>query len=178
MTKAVTAAKVPLVYFNRKPDNLPRAASTAGRTPSRRACSLGEEVGKALGGKGNVAILMGELPPRPPSERTEGTEGRHDAKYPGMKIVRKQTATGSADAVKTMVENWLATGDKIDAIIANNDEMAIGAVLAMEEKKLKVKVGVTGGTRPDALNSWTRAAGHDRVPERRRRRVRARCRRP
>jgi inositol transport system substrate-binding protein len=33
---------------------------------------------------------------------------------------------------------------KIDAIIANNDEMAIGAVLVLEEKKLKNKVLVTG----------------------------------
>jgi inositol transport system substrate-binding protein len=44
----------------------------------------------------------------------------------------------------TVVENWLASGIQIDAIIANNDEMAIGAVLVLEEKKMKDKVLVTG----------------------------------
>jgi inositol transport system substrate-binding protein len=44
----------------------------------------------------------------------------------------------------TVVENWLASGEKIDAIIANNDEMALGAVLVLEEKHMKDKVLVTG----------------------------------
>jgi inositol transport system substrate-binding protein len=30
------------------------------------------------------------------------------------------------------MENWLSTGDQIDAVAANNDEMAIGALAAIE----------------------------------------------
>ena len=32
-----------------------------------------------------------------------------------------------------MTKNWLAQGKKIDAIVANNDEMAIGAIMALRK---------------------------------------------
>ena len=46
-------------------------------------------------------------------------------------MVREQTANFARPDAVTVVENWLASGEKIDAIIANNDEMAIGAVLVL-----------------------------------------------
>ena len=61
-----------------------------------------------------------------------------------MKVVREQTADFQRPAAVTVVEDWLASGVKIDAIIANNDEMALGAVLVLEEKHMKDKVLVTG----------------------------------
>ncbi len=139
-------AKIPLVYFNRKPED---SALTAGKvvavaSPEEVAGSLEAEfVAKKLGGKGNVAILMGSMGTAPQIGRTKGSKDVI-AKYPGMKVVREQTANFSRPDALTVVENWLASGEKIDAIIANNDEMAIGAVLVLEEKKIKNKVVVTG----------------------------------
>ncbi len=146
ITKLCLDAKVPLVYFNRKPDD---AALSAGKvvavaSPEVVAGNLeGEFVAKKLGGKGNVAILMGSMGTAPQIGRTQGTKDVI-AKYPGMKVVREQTANFARPDAVTVVENWLASGIQIDAIIANNDEMAIGAVLVLEEKKLKNKVVVTG----------------------------------
>jgi len=100
-------------------------------------------VAKKLNGKGNVAILMGSMGTAPQIGRTQGTKDVI-AKYPGMKVVREQTANFSRPDAVTVVENWLASGEKIDAIVANNDEMAIGAVIVLEEKKMKDKVVVTG----------------------------------
>ena len=171
ITKLCLDAKIPLVYFNRKPED---SALSAGKvvavaSPEVVAGNLEAEfVAKKLGGKGNVAILMGSMGTAPQIGRTQGTKDVI-AKNPGMKVVREQTANFARPDAVTVVENWLASGMQIDAIIANNDEMAIGAVLVLEEKKMKDKVLVTGvDATSDALEVHRRqAAGHDRVPERR-----------
>ena len=146
ITKLCLDAKIPLVYFNRKPDDAALAAGkvVAVASPEVVAGSLEAEfVANKLGGKGNVAILMGSMGTAPQIGRTQGTKDVI-AKHPGMKVVREQTANFSRPDAVTVVENWLASGVPINAIIANNDEMAIGAVLVLEEKKLKNKVLVTG----------------------------------
>ncbi len=146
ITKLCLDAKIPLVYFNRKPDDSALAPGkvVAVASPEEVAGSLEAEfVAKKLGGKGNVAILMGSMGSAPQIGRTKGTKDVI-AKYPGMKVIREQTANFQRPEAVTVVENWLATGVKIDAIIANNDEMAIGAVLVLEEKKMKDQVLVTG----------------------------------
>ncbi|HVO18403.1 MAG TPA: substrate-binding domain-containing protein [Anaeromyxobacter sp.] len=146
ISKLCLEAKIPLVYFNRKPDD---SALTAGKvvavaSPEVVAGNLEAEfVAKKLGGKGNVAILMGSMGTAPQIGRTQGTKDVI-AKYPGMKVVREQTANFARPDAVTVVEDWLASGVKIDAIICNNDEMAIGAVQVLTEKKMKDKVLVTG----------------------------------
>ena len=146
ITQLCLDAKIPLVYFNRKPDD---SALSAGKvvavaSPEVVAGNLEAQfVAKKLNGKGNVAILMGSMGTAPQIGRTQGSKDVI-AKFPGMKVVREQTANFSRPDAVTVVEDWLASGEKIDAIIANNDEMAIGAVLVLEEKKMKDKVVVTG----------------------------------
>ncbi|HTX54202.1 MAG TPA: substrate-binding domain-containing protein, partial [Candidatus Baltobacteraceae bacterium] len=94
ITKECLAANIPLVYFNRKPDD---SALSAGKvvavaSPEVVAGNLEAEfVAKKLGGKGNVAILMGTMGTAPQIGRTQGTKDVI-AKYPGMKVVREQTA--------------------------------------------------------------------------------------
>jgi inositol transport system substrate-binding protein len=146
ITKECLAAKIPLVYFNRKPDD---SALSAGKvvavaSPEVVAGNLEAEfAAKKLGGKGNVAILMGIMGTAPQIGRTQGTKDTLK-KYPGMKVVREQTANFARPDAVQVVEDWLASGVKLDAIICNNDEMALGAVQVLEEQKLKDKVVVTG----------------------------------
>jgi len=146
ITKECLAANIPLVYFNRKPDD---SALSAGKvvavaSPEVVAGNLEAEfVAKKLGGKGNVAILMGTMGTAPQIGRTQGTKDVI-AKYPGMKVVREQTANFARPDGLSVTEDWLNSDVKIDAIIANNDEMALGAVLALEAKNMKNKVIVTG----------------------------------
>ncbi len=51
------------------------------------------------------------------------------------------------------MENWLSTGDQIDCVASNNDEMAIGAIQAIEAagKLGKILVGGVDAS-PDALD--------------------------
>ncbi len=153
MTKAVTAAKVPLVYVNRKPDNLPKGVLYCGSDSIDAGQFVGEEVAKAINGKGNVVILMGELQNEAAIKRTEGVK-KVLAKYPDIKIIREQTGNWQRTEGRTIMENWLASGDKIDAVASNNDEMALGAIMAIKaaNKLGKIYVGGTDGS-PDALDA-------------------------
>jgi len=154
MTKAVTGAKIPLVYVNRKPDNLPKGVLYCGSDSIDAGVFVGEEVGKALGGKGNIVILMGELSNEAAIKRTEGVKKVISGQYPGIKIIREQTGNWQREQGRTIMENWLASGDKIDAVASNNDEMALGAIMAIKAagKLGKIYVGGTDGS-PDALDS-------------------------
>jgi len=153
MTKAVTAAKVPLVYVNRKPDNLPKGVVYVGSDSIDAGRFVGEEVTKAIGGKGNVVVLMGELQNEAAIKRTEGVK-EVLKKSPGIKIIREQTGNWQRTEGRTIMENWLASGDQIDAVASNNDEMALGAIMAIKAagKLGKIYVGGTDGS-PDALDA-------------------------
>ena len=146
ITKLCLDAKIPLVYFNRKPED---SALSAGKvvavaSPEVVAGSLEAEfVAKKLGGKGNVAILMGIHGHRAPDRTDAGDQGRH------RQVPRHEghpRADGQLRPARRGDRGGELAGqrEQIDAIIANNDEMAIGAVLVLEEKKMKDKVVVTG----------------------------------
>jgi len=90
-----------------------------------------EFVAEALGNKGNIAILEGMSGQNSAIKRTEGNTIVAET-FPDINIIRQDT--GKWDRAKGMeiAENWLQSGDQIDAILANNDEMAIGAIRALE----------------------------------------------
>lgn len=126
--KAAKDAGIPLIAVNRKFDG---AEVFVGSDDINAGIMQMEFVAKALGNKGNIAILEGMSGQNSAVKRTEGNTTVAD-KYPDMKVIRQDT--GKWDRAKGMevAENWLQSGDQIDAIIANNDEMAIGAIRALE----------------------------------------------
>lgn len=110
-----------------------------------------EEVARRLNYKGKVGILMGMLGHEAQIKRTEGNE-MVVKKYPDMEIVIKDT--GSWDRAKGMeiMENWIQSGIELDAVVSNNDEMAIGAIRALEAVgQLEGKVVAGIDATPDAL---------------------------
>src|SRR5215470_15716084 len=157
MTKAVVAAKKPLVYVNRKPDNLPKGVVYCCSNSIDAGIYNMEELGKAMGGKGNVVILMGELSNEAAHGRTDGIKKVIKEKFPNIKVIREQTGNWQREQGRTLMENWLASGDKIDGVASNNDEMALGALMAIKAaNKLKqIPVGGTDGS-ADALASMDR----------------------
>jgi len=90
-----------------------------------------EEIARLLNKKGNIAIMMGELATGPAGERTNGVE-KVLARYPDLKVVQKQIANGRRNEAMDLMNDWLISGEKIDAVISNNDEMAIGAIMALQ----------------------------------------------
>jgi len=157
MTKAVVKAGKPLVYVNRKPSNLPKGVVYVGSKSIDAGIMNMEELGKAMGGKGNLAILIGELSDEPAHGRTDGIKQVVKEQFPNIKVTREQTGHWKREQGKTIMEDWLASGQQIDGVAANNDEMALGALQAIKAaRKLdQIKVGGTDGTH-DALESMNK----------------------
>ncbi|HOO56176.1 MAG TPA: ABC transporter substrate-binding protein [bacterium] len=93
-----------------------------------------------LGGNGNIVELQGTPGAAPAIDRKKGFE-EAVAESPGMKIVKSQTGEFTRSKGKEVMETYLsaarAEGLKIDAVYAHNDDMALGAVQAIEEAGLK-----------------------------------------
>jgi inositol transport system substrate-binding protein len=110
-----------------------------------------EEVAKQLGGKGNIAIMDGMLGHEAQIKRTEGNM-KIIEQHPDMEVVLQNTAEWSRTQGMNLMENWLQSGEQIDAVVANNDEMAIGALLAIEAAGKLDEIIVAGiDATPDAL---------------------------
>ena len=154
MTKAIVKAGKPLVYVNRKPEKLPKGVVYVGSKSIDAGVMNMEELGKAMGGKGNLAILIGELSDEPAHGRTDGIKQVVKEQFPNIKVTREQTGHWKRESGKTIMEDWLASGQQIDGVAANNDEMALGALQAIKAARKigKIPVGGTDGTH-DALES-------------------------
>ena len=98
-----------------------------------------------LGGKGNIVVLQGPLGQSGELDRTKGIQNVLD-KHPGMKILAKDTANWKRYEAVNKMKNWISSfGDKIDGVVAENDDMGLGALQATREsgKTLPI-VGVDG----------------------------------
>ena len=159
ITKMVTDAKIPLVYVNRKPvdfEKLPAGVAFVASDEKVSGTLQTQQVCKLLQGKGNVLVLMGDLSNEAARTRTQDIEDVIKTKEcSGLKIVDKREGKWSRTNGQDITTNWLSSGVKFDAIIANNDEMALGAINALKASKKWTPNSIVAGidATPDALAS-------------------------
>jgi inositol transport system substrate-binding protein len=110
-----------------------------------------EELARLAGGQGNVVILIGDPANEAAILRSQGCRDVI-AQNPGMTIVREEAGHWYRDRGLEIMETWLAAGVEIDVVCSNNDEMALGAILALRNAGLLEEVLVGGvDATPDAL---------------------------
>jgi inositol transport system substrate-binding protein len=146
ITRAAVEAKTPLVYVNRHPDErvLPKGVVTVASNDIEAGQLQMRYLAAKLGGKGTLAIIMGDLAQNATHDRTEGVK-QVLKDYPGIKIVEQQTAEWQRSKGMDLTSNWLLAGTRFDAIVANNDEMAIGAAMALQQGgKAKGEIAIVG----------------------------------
>lgn len=107
-----------------------------------------------MGTKGNVVILLGELGSEYTNERTAGNKEVFD-KYENINVVTEECAKWSRADAMNIVENLVQSGQEFNAIICNNDEMAIGAGLALQGQGLDLDDYFIAGidSTPEALSA-------------------------
>jgi inositol transport system substrate-binding protein len=154
MTRVARDAAIPLVYVNRRPaeETLPPGIVFVGSEDHQAGMLEMEELARLMNYRGNVAVMVGELASNGAQFRTKAVEDVV-AKYPGMKIVEKQVGNFQRERGLDLMNNWLTAGTKIDGVAANNDEMAIGAIMAIRQAGIPVGQILVGGVdaTPDAL---------------------------
>ncbi|WP_416236944.1 sugar ABC transporter substrate-binding protein [Rhizobium sp. CC-YZS058] len=140
ISQAAAAAGIPLVYVNRQPvnvDELPEKQAfvasdekQSGTLQTNEVCRLLKAAGKT---EANIVVMMGELSNQAARVRTQDIKdviATPDCSF--IKIVEEQTANWSRTQGADLMTNWLSAGIQFDAVIANNDEMAIGAIQSLK----------------------------------------------
>jgi ribose transport system substrate-binding protein len=98
-----------------------------------------------LGDKGNIAELQGTTGTSATHDRGQGFHNIID-KDANLKVVSSQPADFDRQKGLTVTENMLQLNPDIQAIFAQNDEMALGAVKALDTSgKKAIVVGFDGG---------------------------------
>ena len=148
MTQLATAANIPLVYVNRMPADkkLPEKVAFVGSDEKQSGTLEMTEVCKVLGGKGKILVLMGELSNQAARQRTQDV---HDViatpDCSGIAIIEQQTGNWKRTEGTDLMTNWISAGHKFDAVVSNNDEMAIGAIQALKAAGFDMKTVVVAG---------------------------------
>ena len=92
---------------------------------------------KKVDGKARIVELQGTPGSDPANDRREGFQNVIE-KYPGMTILKSQSGNFERSKGKEVMEAFLkAEGESIEAVYAHNDDMALGAIQAIEEAGLK-----------------------------------------
>jgi len=156
------AGNVPLVFVNRQPDNVDSLPDTqafvasneveSGTLEAFEICKNLRAAGKSGGATGY--LMNGELSNQAAVQRSKDVHdiiGNDMCNF--MTLIDEQTANWSRDQAQDLMTNWLSSGEPFDFVIANNDEMAIGAIQAMKAAGIDmadVEVGGVDATQ-DAL---------------------------
>lgn len=135
IVSAAAKANIPVVWVNRNPfygRDVPENNYVLSPNSLREGAVGMEFVGKMLGGKGNVIILQGTPGHEAATNRTEGVRMVIREQYPDIKVIAEETGNWFRDQGMTVTENLItAHGNQVNAVLANNDEMALGAILAL-----------------------------------------------
>ncbi|TCP79092.1 monosaccharide ABC transporter substrate-binding protein (CUT2 family) [Rhizobium sp. PP-CC-2G-626] len=140
LSQAAAAAGIPLVYVNRQPvnvDDLPEKQAfvasdeqESGTLETKEVCRMLKAAGKT---EAKAVVMMGELSNQAARMRTQDIKdvlATPECSF--IKVVEEQTANWSRTQGADLMTNWLSAGVQFDAVIANNDEMAIGAIQSLK----------------------------------------------
>lgn len=136
------AAGIPIVNVNSETRAIPTAF--VGSRDEESAVLAIEYIAQRLNGQGNIVMMHGFMGQAAQIKRDKGAK-QTLAKFPALKLIAEQTAEWDRAKALSLMENWIqAFGTKINAVFAQNDEMAMGALLALEQAGLKDKIVVVG----------------------------------
>ena len=102
-----------------------------------------EFLAKELDGKGKIVIIQAPEGVIVGEKRREGFYSVVD-QYPDMEVITKQVGNWQRSVAYTVMENVLQGFKEIDAVYADNDEMALGALKAINEAGRQDAITVVG----------------------------------
>ncbi|MCL4132987.1 UNVERIFIED_CONTAM: hypothetical protein GTU68_037155 [Idotea baltica] len=151
---SAAAGNVPLIYVNREPDNVNDLPSTqafvasneieSGTLSAFEVCKNLRAAG--LGGGARGYLMNGQLSNQAAVQRTKDVHdviGMDMCNF--MEIIDEAPANWSRDEAQDLMTNWMSSGEPFDFVLANNDEMAIGAVQAMKAAGIDMAEVQVGG---------------------------------
>jgi inositol transport system substrate-binding protein len=137
VTKAL-AAGIPIVNVNSETRATP-TAFIGSRDEESARIAMGY-IAERLNGEGNLVMMHGFLGQAAQIKRDAGAR-EVLAQHPKLRLLADQTAEWDRAKALSLMENWIQSlGPKLQAVFAQNDEMGMGAVLALENARMKDRV--------------------------------------
>lgn len=102
-----------------------------------------EALFESMGGSGKIFVVEGMLGNTASNDRVAGLEKALE-NYPDIEVAHQDTGNWATNEALTLVETWLNDTPDVGGVWCANDNMATGALQALDAKGLKGKVGVTG----------------------------------
>lgn len=150
-TQAALDANIPIVNVNAETD-IP-ADAFVGSDDKESAEIAINYIAEQLDEEGDIVMIQGN--PGQSAEILRGTGAKETLEnYPNMNLLKEQPAKWSREEALTLTQNWLQSSEDFEAVFAQNDEMAMGALSAIENANKKDDIILIGvDAIPDALNS-------------------------
>ena len=150
--KAVDA-NIPVVLVNAEIDKTGLAKAQIVSNNAQGATVGAEAWAKAMNYKGTYVELFGNPSDNNAQVRSDGYKAVI-SQYPDLKVVGKEIANWDRQEGQAKMEALLSAHPDINGVISGNDEMALGAIAALQtaHKLSGVKVGGFDGS-PDAVSS-------------------------
>jgi len=142
--KAAREAGIPVVILNQKITDQSIASTFVGVSNVDGGKMEMSAAVADIGGEGKVALLLGPMGSDAQIGRSEGYQAIIDDSKGKVEVVYELTANWTTDEALAVVETWLSSGKEINAIVAQNDGMAMGALKAVEDAKMEDKILVYG----------------------------------
>jgi inositol transport system substrate-binding protein len=151
-------AGIPIINVNSETTSKPDAF--VGSRDEESAEIAMEHIAKLINYQGNIVIMEGYIGQAAQIKRAAGAKNIL-SKYPKIKVLAEQTAEWDRAKAMNLMENWIQSyGGSINAVFAQNDEMGMGALQALEQAKIKDKVVLVS---IDAINDALAAVNEGRL---------------
>lgn len=131
---AAKAKKIPVLTIDRKINAKACDSYLAflGSNFVEQGKQAAQQMSKALNGTGKVAILLGSSGNNVTTDRTKGFVDEIKASSPGITVVAQQTGEFARDKGQQVMEQIIQSQPDITGVYAENDEMALGALVALK----------------------------------------------
>lgn len=150
--QACIDAGIPVITVNTMVENQDLVTAHVGADDYEAGTLQMQAALELIGGSGSVAVLHGTLGHSAQVTRWAAYQDVVNATE-GAKIVADQDSKWKTDIAQTITENWIQSGMELDAIVCNNDTIAMGAANAVEASGKTGEIKVIGiDAIADALN--------------------------
>jgi ABC-type sugar transport system substrate-binding protein len=141
--KAAEAKGIPVITVNLA--TLQKHTASVQMADISAGYAVGKEMGKQLGGKGNVVIIQSPPGALLGVNREKGFRQAIAELYPNIKIVGAQSAEGwKKEIAITIMNSFLQANQQLDGVFAVNDNMAEGAMTAAESAGRLAQIKIWG----------------------------------
>lgn len=139
---AAVNAGIPIFTLVSLVANQDKAVTYVGSDAPESGLIQGRMIVDATGGEGRVALIQGPIGHDAQIGRRDGLLEAFEGT--DLEIVVEQTANWQRDQALQLVENWLQSGMEFDVVAAQNDNMAMGALQAIENAGMADRILVFG----------------------------------